>query len=338
MYFSYKKFFLFCLFPLSLLLALNLGRYPVTWENVLVDIQKYLQGDLLLQNFSPDTHVMLVRIPRIFMAILVGAALSASGMVYQCLFRNALVSPDILGISSGACLGAAIAILSSFRHPFLIQGSAFCFGIMAVLLTYRLSILSGGHTVIMLVMSGIIVSSFCSALLSILKYTADPYSQLPAIVFWIMGGLHQVGWKELGFSFPLVFSGLATIYILRRNLNILSLGDEEATSLGINVPLMRLIFIIASTVVVGATIAITGVVGWVGLVMPHISRIIITSDHTVSLPWCMGIGGCFLLIIDTLARSLTPQEIPIGIITALIGAPFFAYLLLFTKEKGWGKW
>ncbi|NUM34791.1 MAG: iron ABC transporter permease [Candidatus Brocadiae bacterium] len=325
-------------FFLSIALSLTLGRYTVSLGNVFWDIQRYLQGNLAFQDLSPDSHVILIRIPRILMAILVGASLSASGMVYQCLFRNPLVSPDILGISPGACLGAAIAILFSYRHPFMIQSCAFFFGILAVFFTYRLALFSGGHTVIMLVMSGIVVSSFCTALLSLIKYTADPYSQLPAIVFWMMGGLHQVGWKELTFALPLVSLGLGMIYLLRRNLNLLSLGDEEARSLGMNVALMRLIFIVFSTVVVGATISITGVVGWIGLVIPHISRITITSDHTVSLPWAMGIGACFLLLIDTLARTITPQEIPIGIITALIGAPFFAYLLIFRKERGWGKW
>ena len=322
----------------SVLLAMWIGRYPICLNKIWQDISGMILSKNVYGTISTDLQVVLLRIPRICMAIMVGASLSASGMVYQCLFRNPLVSPDILGVSSGACLGAALAIVFSCHHPFVLQSFAFLFGIIAVLLTYWLASVSKNRTIITLVMSGIVVSSFCGALLSLLKYTADPYRQLPEIVFWIMGGLYQVSWQDIYMTFPFVGAGLLIIFVLRRNLNILSLGDEEAQNLGINVSLIRIIFITVSTVVVGVTICVTGIIGWVGLVIPHITRILFGINHTHSLPYAMLIGGCFVLWMDTLARSITSQEIPIGIITALVGAPFFAYLLLFKQNRGWGKW
>lgn len=315
------------------LIALATGRYPVNWAQIIQDIQNYVcKNDV---QFSDDWLILGLRLPRILMALLAGAALSGSGMVYQCLFRNPLVSPDILGISSGACLGAAIGMIL-LPHPINVQWLAFSFGIFAVILTQLLASLNKGNSVLMLVMSGIVISSFCNALLSLLKYLADPYQQLPGIVFWIMGSLHQVGWQEFLFSLPYTLIGLFVLFILRGRLNAISLGTEEAQNLGINVPRYRQLLIIFSTLAVGSTIAITGIIGWIGLVVPHISRMITGADHRYALPHCMMLGGSLVLIIDTIARSLTTQEIPIGIVTALIGAPIFAYLLII-RPTGWGK-
>lgn len=314
-------------------LALTSGRYPIDWSRMWQDIQDYLAGRSV--EFATDWLILGIRIPRIFMALLAGATLAASGMVYQCLFRNPLVSPDILGISSGACLGAAIGIIL-LPHPFMIQWLAFGLGISAVIMTRLLAGISRGDALLMLVMAGIIVSAFCNACLSLLKYLADPYQQLPGIVFWIMGSLHQVGWDEFLFSLPLGLLGLVALFLLRGRLNTVSLGIEEAQSLGVDTVRLRKWLIIFSTLAVGSTIAITGIIGWIGLVVPHISRMMIGADHRHALPHCMMMGAILVLIIDTIARSLTTQEIPIGIVTALLGAPLFAYLLLI-RPSGWGK-
>lgn len=302
--------------------ALAVGRYHVT-----------------LDDMPRDLHVILIlRLPRVLLALMVGAALAASGTVYQSLFRNPLVSPDILGISSGACLGAALAILSPVNHPLFVSFNAFLFGTLAVFVSYRMAMLGNGHPVMMLVMSGIVVSSFCSALLSLVKYMADPYQKLPRIVFWIMGGLNEATLADVSLAAPVVITGLIVIFLLRRNLNVISLGEEEASSLGIPVRTMRIVFIACSTAIVGATISITGVVAWVGLIVPHLSRILVGPNHANSVPFSMLLGAIFLVVIDTLARTMSTQEIPIGILTSLLGAPFFAYLLLWKKDKGWGQW
>ncbi len=302
--------------------SLAIGRYTLVWDDL-----------------PRNLHVILVlRLPRILLALMVGAALAASGTVYQSLFRNPLVSPDILGISSGACLGAAIAILSPINHPLFVSLCAFSFGTLAVFVSYQMATLGNGHPVMMLVMSGIVVSSFFSALLSFVKYVADPFQKLPRIIFWIMGGLSDATLEDVYLAAPLVVSGLLVMLALRRNLNVISLGDEEATALGVPVRTMRIIFIGCSTAIVGATISITGVIAWVGLIVPHLSRILVGPNHTHSLPFSMLLGAVFLVIIDTLARTISTQEIPIGILTSLLGAPFFAYLLLWKRDKGWGQW
>jgi len=328
-----NMFFLVTLVIVLMILALSMGRFSVNWEKIIAELLSDSQ-----ERVSTDYMVLWLRLPRILMALFVGAALASSGMVYQCLFRNPLVSPDILGISSGACLGVAIAIIASIQNPFFIQILAFVFGTSAVVLSYCMAAISRGHSVIMLVMAGIVVSSFYGALLSLLKYLADPYQQLPSIVFWIMGSLSQAGWQELGYVLPFITVGLIVLFLFRSTLNVISLGDEEAQSLGINVARTRAILICLSTMVVGATISVTGIIGWVGLVVPHISRILVGANHQKSLPHTMFLGAAFVLIMDTIARTLTTQEIPLGVITALIGAPFFAYLLLWKQEKGWGKW
>lgn len=323
----YKKIIVLGLLLITPCIALCCGRYKIQLNNVVNDI--FNSSETL----SIDTRIILNRIPRICMALLVGAALSSSGMVYQCLFRNPLVSPDILGLSSGACLGAAIAICFHIKDPWALQLFSFLGGIIAVVLVYYLALCSHGNKTIVLVMSGIIISSLCNSLLSFLKYIADPTLELPAIVFWMMGGFHQIGWHELQYACPTVCIGLICMYLLRYYLNILSLGDTEAQLLGINVPKFRLCFIILSTLMVGTTVSMTGIIGWVGLVIPHMTRLIFNTNHTKILLYSMAIGAIFLLIMDTLARTITTQDIPIGILTSLLGAPFFAYLLLFRSAK-----
>ncbi|HNZ67430.1 MAG TPA: iron ABC transporter permease [Planctomycetota bacterium] len=331
----WKKIFVYSLCFLVPIFSICIGRYSIHFMNIYEDIVNLLQGKILWSQASVDIKILFYRIPRIGMAMLVGAGLASSGMVYQCLFRNPLVSPDILGISSGACLGAAIAILCNVKNPWMLQLTSFSFGIFAVFLTYRLATYSQGHSTILLVMAGIVISSLCNALLSLLKYLADPFQELPAIIFWIMGGFHQIGFQELFICTPTILLGLLILYLFRHQLNLLSLGDKEAQSLGLNVRTFHLLFICTGTCIVGATISMTGTIGWIGLVIPHITRLLFGTDHTTSLPMTMLLGGIFMVSIDTLTRTMSSQEIPIGILTSLIGAPFFAYLLVLQPEKGW---
>ena len=333
--FSHKLFAILLLLSITII-SLFYGRYSIDISKIYQDFILLLQNKLI--SLSIDTNVLLtIRMPRILLALMAGAALASSGMVYQCLFRNPIVSSDILGVSSGACLGAAFAILYAQNSILILQISAFTLGTVAVFISYQLAMISRGNQIMTLVMSGIVVSAFFKALLSILKYSADPYNQLPAIVFWMMGGLDKVIWQDLYFVGPVVITGLIIIFLLRNKLNILSLGDDEAISLGVNVKVMRLILITCSSIIVGSTIAITGIIGWVGLIIPHISRMLVGADHKLALPYSMLIGACFVTVIDTLARTIASREIPIGIISALVGAPFFAYLLLFKQDKGWSK-
>jgi len=208
----WKKIFVYLLCFLVPIFSICIGRYSIHFMNIYEDIVNLLQGKILWSQASVDIKILFYRIPRIGMAMLVGAGLASSGMVYQCLFRNPLVSPDILGISSGACLGAAIAILCNVKNPWMLQLTSFSFGIFAVFLTYRLATYSQGHSTILLVMAGIVISSLCNALLSLLKYLADPFQELPAIIFWIMGGFHQIGFQELFICTPTILLGLLILF------------------------------------------------------------------------------------------------------------------------------
>jgi iron complex transport system permease protein len=287
---------------------------------------------------SPEASVFYyIRLPRIFLAMTVGAALAAAGSLFQGMFRNPLVSPDILGVSSGCCLGAALGILLSrySANPYLIQVLAFSFGIMAMAMAYGIARLSRGEPVVMLILSGMVVGGFFSAALSFIKYAADPYEDLPAIVFWIMGGFYRANWEVLFNLLLVVIPCIALLVLLAWKINIISLGDEEASSLGINVRFLRLLLISVATLMVAACVSVSGTIGWVGLVVPHIARMLVGPDHKFSLPMSILIGGGFVMLMDNLARCLSSSEIPISILTAAIGTPFFAYLLIKGRGNAW---
>ena len=263
-----------------------------------------------------------------------GAALSASGAVLQGIFRNPLVSPDILGVSSGASFGAGLAILLIGTSTLAVSFFAFVGGLAAVTLAYQIG-RRGQNTITTLVLAGVIISALFSAALSFLKYVADPYEQLPAIVFWTMGGFNNIDWADLGRAFPLVAGGLLLLYLFRWRLNLLALGEEEAMGLGVNVKRALPLFVLLATLVVAASISACGTIGWVGLVVPHMARIMIGPDHKHMLPFSMIVGAVFMLLMDTLARTITGAEIPISIMTSLVGAPFLGYLLLREQDKEW---
>jgi iron complex transport system permease protein len=276
-----------------------------------------------------------VRLPRIAAGILIGAGLSAAGAAYQGIFRNPMVSPDILGASAGAGFGAAAAILAGWSI-IGIELSSFGFGLIAVGLTCAAAakLKRMGDPILTLVLVGILVGSVFTALVSLAKYAADPYSKLPAITLWLMGSLSAINPKDLSFALLPMALGLVPLYLLRWNLNVLAFGEEEARALGAETVRLRWIIIFCATLLTGAAVAIAGMVGWVGLVIPHLARMIVGPDYRVLLPASVLLGASYLLLTDDLARSVMANEIPLGIITALIGAPFFLYLMM-RSERGW---
>ena len=316
------------------LLSFGMGRYPIAPGEVV----RILWQIATLQ-FDPDTAgeaarvLYYIRLPRILLAALTGVALAGAGTLFQGMFRNPLVSPDVLGVSSGAALGAAIGILLPGGGS--IQVWAFCSGVAAVALTYGIARASRGQSVVMLVLAGMVVSAFFGAALSFLKYVADPYEQLPTIVFWLMGGFYRASWQAVGSLLLTVLPWAVLLLLTSWKLNILSLGDEEALSLGVNVRVLRPLLIAAATLMVAGAVSATGTISWVGLVVPHIARMLAGADHDRSMPVAMLFGAGFMLLMDDLARSLTTAEIPVGILTSAIGAPFFGYLLISGRREAW---
>ncbi|MCG8479089.1 MAG: iron ABC transporter permease [Spirochaetales bacterium] len=309
------------------LAALAIGRYHVSPATILGIMAEQFLGTGTPASSVDRTVLLAVRLPRVATAMLVGAALATSGATLQGVFRNPLVSPGILGVSAGAGLGAALCILLVGRNAALVQLSAFVCGIFAMLTAVAMSGRAPQRTTLMLVLSGVIVSASAEALISLVKYTADPEDTLPAIVYWLMGSLSGVTAASLGHIVVPIAGGLTVLILIRWRINVLSLGDAEARSLGVNVAVSRSIAVAATTVVTAAAISVAGVVGWVGLVVPHIARMLVGPDHRLVIPLSAMLGSGYLLIIDTLARSATSGEIPLGILTALLGAPVFAVLL-----------
>ena len=282
---------------------------------------------------SEDTVIWLVRMPRILAAMLVGSALSFSGATYQSLFRNPMVSPDILGASSGASVGACLMMLFSKNNTF-IQFGAFGMGILAVALSYLLSkaISVNGNTVLILVLCGMTVNTLFQAFVSIIKYLADPESQLPEMTYWLMGSIAKIDFEDLRFFIVTFALGVVPVYLLRWKINILSLSEDEAKSMGVNISCTRLICVICATLLTASVVSFAGTVGWVGLMIPHLVRFIVGANNRILLPMSLLTGALFMLIIDNVCRTLFPYEIPLGVLTSLLGAPFFIYILY--KRKG----
>ncbi len=322
------------LFTLILIFILSfaLGRYPVPPGQLLEVLASRIIPLEPTWNATVETVIFQVRLPRILAAILVGAALSTAGAAYQGMFKNPLVSPDILGASAGAGFGAALGIYFSFSM-LGIQLMAFIGGLLAVGLTYGISLRIRHDPMLALVLSGVMIGSLFTAAISCIKYIADPYDKLPAITFWLMGSLASITSRDVYMVLlPIVLGGLL-LYLLRWRLNVLAMGEEEAQVLGINTKVMKTIVIICCTLMTAASVSISGLIGWVGLVIPHLARMIVGPNYQALLPATILLGGAYLLLVDDLARLLASMEIPLGILTALIGVPFFLYLLLNSK---WG--
>ncbi|KAF5083327.1 putative ABC transporter permease protein [anaerobic digester metagenome] len=312
-------------------LSFLFGRYPLSLNEVVLAVASKL--GLISFTLPPavDTIIFQIRFPRIVAAMMIGAALSIAGASFQGLFQNPLVSPDKLGVSAGAGFGASLAILFS-ASVFMTQISAFFWGLVAVGLTYFIARAFKGTSMLTLVLCGIAIASLFSALLSLIKYVADPYGQLQTIVFWLMGSLAAVNNQDLIIMGVPIVIGTAILLMVRWRINVISMGEEEAQTLGINTRRMQGLIIVCCTVVTASSISICGIIGWIGLVIPHITRMIVGPDHKVLLPASIVLGAFFLLLIDDVARTLVTVEIPLGILTALIGAPFFLYLLMKSRE------
>ncbi len=308
--------------------SLTVGRYELEWANILKVIKlKVTSQPVPADLFTDDVVFWSVRLPRLVMALMVGSVLAVSGTVFQGLFRNPLVSPDILGVSAGASFGAGMAILLVGESALAIQGFAFGFGLLAVTLAYQLGRRCRTDAITVLVLAGVIVSALFTAGLSFLKYVADPYEELPALVFWTMGGFSTIVWKDIVMTLPVILIGTLILFLLRWKLDIMALGDEEAMSLGVNVTKMRFLYITFATLIVASSVSACGTIGWVGLVVPHMARLIIGPGHNQLVSFAAILGAVFMILMDTIARTISGGEIPIGIITSFIGAPFLAYLL-----------
>jgi len=275
---------------------------------------------------SVETIVIQIRLPRALMAMFVGAGLSIGGAAFQGMFRNPLVSPDVLGVSAASGFGAALAILLS-RSAFELQVFAFAFGLLGVAMTYIIARVYQTTPVLMLVLSGVVVAAFFGALLSGAKFVADPENKLPAITYWLLGSFNASTLRTVAIVVPVITAGTIGLLLASWKLNLLSMGDEEARALGVRTERLKAAIIVCTTVMTAAGVATCGIIGWVGLVMPHVSRTLVGPDHRRLLPAALSVGACYLLVIDDVARTATAGEIPIGILTAIIGAPYFAYLL-----------
>lgn len=276
---------------------------------------------------AAEAVVLNIRLPRIVTAALVGAALSCAGAAYQGMFRNPMVSPDILGASTGAGFGAAVGILLSFGRAG-ITATAFCFGLAAVLLAALISRASRIAATLAMVLSGIMVGSLFSSGTALVKLAADTEQQLPAITYWLMGSLASVKAADALFVTVAVLLGLIPLMLLRWRINVLTMGEDEARSLGVNTGALRAVVIVCATLMTAASVAVSGMIGWVGLVIPHFSRMIFGHDYRRVLPASAMLGAGFLMIVDNIARTVTTSEVPLGILTSFVGAPIFIYLVL----------
>jgi iron complex transport system permease protein len=322
------------LVPLAALyVSLFVGRFTVPAADVARILASRLWPMTPDWPASVETIVLQIRLPRAILAMFVGAGLSVSGAAFQGMFRNPLVSPDILGVTAASGFGAALALLLS-RGAFELELIAFLFGILGVGLTYLLARTYRSTPVLMLVLSGVIVAAFFSALLSGAKYLADPDSKLPVITYWLLGSLNGASMRSLSLALPPIVLGGAGLMLVRWRLNVLSMGDAEARSLGVRTDRLKGIIIVCTTLITAAAVSVCGIVGWVGLVIPHLARMWVGPDHRALLPAACSIGATYLLLIDDVARTASASEIPLGILTAIVGAPFFAYLLRKTRG-GW---
>jgi len=319
---------------LGLLVAFTVGRYPVTLAELIEVLVSRLMGRTAAVPPAVENVVLLVRGPRVVAAVLVGGALAVAGTAFQGLFRNPLVSPDILGASSGAALGAVLGIYFSLG-VIGIEGLAFAGGLVAVAAVYVIgSLLHSRDPILVLVLTGVVVGALLGAGVGLVKYLADPYNQLPAMTFWLLGSLAATTVADL---LPLtgpVAVGTIVLIALRWRLNVMSLPEDEARALGLATGPFRIAIVAAATLVTSASVATSGIIGWVGLVVPHLARALVGPDFPRLIPTAALLGGGYLLFIDTLARTAAPVEVPLGILTAVIGTPFFIWLLA-GMQRNW---
>ncbi|WP_211343363.1 FecCD family ABC transporter permease [Lampropedia puyangensis] len=317
-----------CFCVAAVVLSLCVGQYPLSVAQVVQVLSSSIWGGTGVPvEEAARIVVWEVRLPRVLAGLVVGAALAAAGGTYQGMFRNPLVSPDILGVSAGAGLGAAWGI-SIGASMLVVQSMAFGGGVLAVALVWLAAATVRRHDpVLVLVLAGIAVGTLLGAGVALLKVLADPYTQLSAITFWLLGGLNAVTLADVRSTAPIMLVGLLPLVLLRWRVNILSLSDDEAQALGVHVQRLRLTMVAAATLMTAAAVSITGIIGWVGLVVPHVARLLVGPEFGRLLPVAMLLGAGFVVLADTLARSTVGMELPLGVVTALVGAPVFLWLL-----------
>lgn len=310
--------------PLIAVFCCGFGRMSLPLAKLIETAFLTLTG----RDADPQARAVIfeLRIPRILMAIAVGGGLGCAGAACQALFSNPLATPDILGVTSGTCVGAILAILLSFNMAG-IQATALLFGLFSVFVTLRISSGKRGISILFLVLSGVMISSLFNALSSLLKYTADPMDKLPQITYWLMGSFTGASYRKLLIGSPMILIGTALIYLLRWQFNILSLSEDEARASGIHLKRMRILLVLAITMITASSVSMCGQVGWVGLLIPHCARMMTGSNNRLVIPMSISLGASFLILIDTLSRTLTVIELPLSVLTAILGAPFFILLL-----------
>ena len=315
------------IFLVILTVSFGLGRYAVSPADVIRILLSQIVD--IKETWLPaaEASVINIRFPRVVSAAMIGAALSAAGAAYQGMFRNPMVSPDILGASSGAGFGAALGILLSMGY-WGISVMAFVFGSVAVFIAYFISRMSRGNSVLSMVLAGMVVSALCSSSTSFVKLVADTDEVLPAITYWLMGSLASIRMTDMYFAMIPIALGMVPLFVLRWRINLLTIGEEEARSMGINTTRLRVIVILSATLLTAASVSISGMIGWVGLVIPHFCRMIFGYDYRRLLPASILFGAAFLVLVDDAARLIATSEIPIGILTSFIGAPIFVFLLV----------
>lgn len=325
---------LFWIVPIVIaFISLGVGRFGVDVGTIMKILFSQVFPVEQTWTQMEETVVMQIRLPRILLALLIGAGLAIAGAAFQGMFGNPLVSPDILGVSAGAGFGASLGILL-VGHGFTAQVMGLIFGLCAILFTYLISGVKKSAPIFMLVLAGVVTSALFQALISLTKFVADPEEKLPAITYWLMGSLGTSTYKDLYIGGPLILIGILILYVLRWRINLLTLPEDEAKSMGIPVTSLKWTVIFGATLITAASVAVAGIVGWVGLIIPHVARMLVGNNNQFVLPVSVSIGGAYLLLIDNLARSISATEIPLSILTAIIGAPFFAYLLRRTGG-GW---
>lgn len=308
------------------LAALAIGRYTIPVNEV---ARILIDRVIPLEQTWTDVEsqvVLGVRFPRLLLGMLVGGGLALGGSALQAVFRNPLVSPQVLGVSSGASFGGVLVLMLGLGSAFLV-GGAFIFGIAALIMVMAIGKTRSGSSILMIVLGGVVTSAFFSALVSLITYLADPYSTLPSIVFWLMGSLATADMGKVAIAAVPILLGSAVILGLRWRVNILSLGDDDAASLGVKPHRLRMLLLVMVAFMTAGAVAVSGVIGWVGLVVPHLARLWVGPDHRISMPTTFVLGAAYLTVIDTLSRTISPGEIPLGILTAIIGAPVFVVLL-----------
>jgi len=323
---------LLILLILSVLLSFRLGRYPIASRELFGIL---LSRIVKIEPFWPaqmETILFNIRLPRILLACMVGACLSGAGAAYQGIFHNPMASPDVLGASAGASFGAALAILLGASHGGIV-GAAFAGSMLCIAMVWTVGRMSRGKQVLSLILAGMMVSSLFQAGTSCIKLVADPGNQLPEITYWLMGSLSGARMSDIAFALIPMTAGVVPLLLLRWQLNILTLGDDEARTLGVNAGAVRAVVIIAATLLTASSVAVSGTIGWIGLIVPHLVRRMTGNDYRYLMPASLAGGALFLLLADNVSRNLLATEIPLGILTAFVGAPFFLWLIVRKGER-----